>query len=102
MSTHQRKVESPEDILDIINEKFSNVYDELTTKHLSKLKKELESCIITNFTLNIDNLIEDLTSLLKYNKDPEQFLKVISSSNIINKSVSNLKKDISTRGEKVD
>jgi hypothetical protein len=102
MSTHQRKVESPEDILDIINEKFSNVYDELTTKHLSKLKKELESCNITNFTLNIDNLIEDLTSLLKYNKDPEQFLKVISSSNIINKSVSNLKKDISTRGEKVD
>ena len=102
MSTHQRKVESPEDILDIINEKFSNVYEELTTKHLSKLKKELESCNITNFTLNIDNLIEDLTSLLKYNKDPEQFLKVISSSNIINKSVSNLKKDISTRGEKVD
>ena len=101
MSTHQRKVDSPDDILDIIKEKFSNL-EEITSKHLSKLKKELESCSIINFTLNIDNLIEDLNSLAKYNKDPDQLLKVISSSNILNKSISNLKKDISTRGEKVD
>ncbi len=100
MSTHQRKVDSPDDILDIIKEKFSNL-EEITSKHLSKLKKELESCSIINFTLNIDNLIEDLNSLAKYNKDPDQLLKVISSSNILNKSISNLKKDISTRGEKV-
>ena len=100
-SSPSRKVESPEDIFDIISEKFSNL-EELNTKHLSKLKKEIESCTIKNFTLNIDNLMEDLNSLLKYNKEPEQFLKVISSRNIINKSVSNLKKDISTRGEKVD
>jgi hypothetical protein len=101
MSTSPRKIESPEEIYDLINETFSNL-DEITNKHLSKLKKELESATITNFTLNIDNLFEDFNSLLKYNKEPEQFLKVISSRNIINKSVSNLKKDISTRGEKVD
>ena len=101
MSSHPRKIEDPEDILDIINEKFANL-EEITSKHLSKIKKELESATITNFTLNIDNLMEDLNSLLKYNKEPEQFLKVVTSSNIINKSVSNLKKDISTRGEKVD
>ena len=101
MTSHPRKIEDPEDILDIINEKFSNL-EEITSKHLSKIKKELEGATITNFTLNIENLMEDLNSLLKYNKEPEQFIKVVTSSNIINKSVSNLKKNISTRGEKVD
>ena len=101
MTSHPRKIEDPEDILDIINEKFSNL-EEITSKHLSKIKKVLEGATITNFTLNIENLMEDLNSLLKYNKEPEQFIKVVTSSNIINKSVSNLKKNISTRGEKVD
>ena len=101
MSASQRKIESPEEIYDLISETFSNL-DEITNKDLSKLKKELESATITNFTLNIENLFEDFNSLLKYNKEPEQFLNVISSRNIINKSVSNLKKNISTRGEKVD
>ena len=55
MSSHPRKIEDPEDILDIINEKFANL-EEITSKHLSKIKKELESATITNFTLNIDNL----------------------------------------------
>ena len=101
MSSPLKNIESPEDILDLLNEKFANL-EEITTKHISKLKKELETSTITNFSLNIDNLIEDLNSVLKYNKEPEQFLKVVSSRNIINKSVSNLKKDIATRGEKVD
>ena len=101
MSSPLKNIESPEDILDLLNEKFANL-EEITTKHISKLKKELETSTITNFSLNIDNLIEDLNSVLKYNKEPEQFIKVVSSRNIINKSVSNLKKDIATRGEKVD
>ena len=104
MSSNLKKFDSPEDILNFISSKFENL-EEITSKHLSKLKKELESATISNFTLNIDNLMEDLNSLLKYNKEPEQFMKVISSRNIINKSVSNFKqekKDIATRGEKVD
>ena len=79
MSSNLKRFDSPEDILDFINSKFQNV-EEITMKHLLKLKKELESSSIKNFTLNIDNLMEDLNSLLKYNKEPEQFLKVISSS----------------------
>ena len=101
MSSNLKRFDSPEDILDFINSKFQNV-EEITMKHLLKLKKELESSSIKNFTLNIDNLMEDLNSLLKYNKEPEQFLKVISSRNIINLSISNVKKDIATRGEKVE
>ena len=104
MSSNLKKFDSPEDILNFISSKFENL-EEITSKHLSKLKKELESATISNFTLNIDNLMEDLNSLLKYNKEPEQFMKVIYSRNIINKSVSNFKqekKDIATRGEKVD
>ena len=101
MSAPPRKIKSPEEILDVITEKFSGL-EVITAKHLSKLRKEIEALTIINFTLNIDNLMEDLNSLLKYNKEPEQFFSVLSSRNIINKSVSNLKKDISTRGEKVD
>ena len=101
MSSPSKKIDSPEELLDFIKVKFSNL-EEISSKHLSKLKKELESSTITNFSLNIDNLIEDLNSLLKYNKEPEPFLKLVSSKNIISKSISNVKKDISTRGEKVD
>ena len=101
MSSPSKKIDSPDELVDLITDKFSNL-EEISNKHLSKLKKELESSTITNFTLNIENLIEDLNSLLKYNKEPEQFLKLVSSKNIINKSISNVKKDISTRGEKVD
>jgi hypothetical protein len=101
MSSPTKKIDSPDELVDFITDKFSNL-EEISNKHLPKLKKELESSTITNFTLNIENLIEDLNSLLKYNKEPEQFLKLVSSKNIINKSISNVKKDISTRGEKVD
>ena len=101
MSSNSKKLDSPEDILNFINSKFENL-EEITSKHLSKLKKELESANISNFTLNIDNLMEDLNSILKYNSEPEQFMKMVSSRDVINKSVSNLKKDIATRGEKVD
>jgi L-rhamnose mutarotase len=101
MSSNSKKFDSPEDILNFINSKFENL-EEITSKHLSKLKKELESANISNFTLNIDNLMEDLNSILKYNSEPEQFMKMVSSRDVINKSVSNLKKDIATRGEKVD
>ena len=101
MSSNSKKLDSPEDILNFINSKFENL-EEITSKHLSKLKKELESANISNFTLNIDTLMEDLNSILKYNSEPEQFMKLVSSRDVINKSVSNLKKDIATRGEKVD
>ena len=48
MSSPLKKIESPEDILDIISEKFSNL-EEINTKHLSKLKKEIESYNIKQF-----------------------------------------------------
>ena len=101
MSSSGKHINSPEQLLDFIKEKFSNL-NQITKENILNFKKDLESSISPNLTININYLIEELSQIIKTKTNPKQFIEAITSKNIINKSISNIKKDISTRGEKVD
>ena len=101
MSSSSKHINSSEQLLDFIKEKFSNL-NQITKENILNFKKDLESSLSPNLTININYLIEELSQIIKTKTNPKQFIEVITSKNIINKSISNIKKDISTRGEKVD
>ena len=101
MSSSVKHINSPEQLLDFIKEKFSNL-NQITKENILNFRKDLESSLSPNLTININYLIEELTQIIKTKTNPKQFIEAISSKNIINKSISTIKKDISTRGEKVD
>ncbi len=101
MSSSGKHINSPEQLLDFIKEKFSNL-NQITKENILNFKKDLESSLSPNLTININYLIEELSQIIKTKTNPKQFIEAITSKNIINKSISNIKKDISTRGEKVD
>lgn len=101
MSSSDKHINSPEQLLDFIKEKFSNL-NQITKENILNFKKDLESSLSPNLIININYLIEELSQIIKTKTNPKQFIEAISSKNIINKSISNIKKDISTRGEKVD
>ena len=101
MSSSDKHINSPEQLLDFIKEKFSNL-NQITKENILNFKKDLESSLSPNLIININYLIEELSQIIKAKTNPKQFIEAISSKNIINKSISNIKKDISTRGEKVD
>ena len=103
MSSSGKHINSPEQLLDFIKEKFSNV-NQITKENILNFRKDLESSLSLspNLAININYLIEELTQVIKTKANPKQFIEAISSKNIINKSISTIKKDISTRGEKVD
>ena len=101
MSSSDKHINSPEQLLDFIKEKFSNL-NQITKENILNFKKDLESSLSPNLTININYLIEELSQIIKTKTNPKQFIEAITSKNIINKSISNIKKDISTRGEKVD
>ena len=101
MSSSGKHINSPEQLLDFIKEKFSNL-NQITKENILNFRKDLESSLSPNLTININYLIEELSQIIKTKTNPKQFIEAISSKNIINKSISTIKKDISTRGEKVD
>ena len=101
MSSSGKHINSPEQLLDFIKEKFSNL-NQITKENILNFRKDLESSLSPNLAININYLIEELTQIIKTKANPKQFIEAISSKNIINKSISTIKKDISTRGEKVD
>ena len=101
MSSSGKHINSPEQLLDFIKEKFSNL-NQITKENILNFRKDLESSLSPNLAININYLIEELTQVIKTKANPKQFIEAISSKNIINKSISTIKKDISTRGEKVD
>jgi hypothetical protein len=101
MSSLGKQINSPEQLLDFIKEQFSNL-NQITKENILNFKKDLESSLSPNLTININYLIEELSQIIKTKTNPKQFIEAISSKNIITKSISNIKKDISTRGEKVD
>lgn len=101
MSSSGKHINSPEQLLDFIKEKFSNL-NQITKENILNFKKDLESSLSPNLTISINYLIEELSQIIKTKTNPKQFIEAITSKNIINKSISNIKKDISTRGEKVD
>ena len=103
MSSSGKHINSPEQLLDFIKEKFSNL-NQITKEDILNFRKDLESSLSLspNLAININYLIEELTQVIKTKANPKQFIEAISSKNIINKSISTIKKDISTRGEKVD
>ena len=101
MSSSDKHINSPEQLMDFIKEKFSNL-NQITKENILNFKKDLESSLSPNLIININYLIEELSQIIKTKTSPKQFIEAISSKNIINKSISNIKKDISTRGEKVD
>ena len=101
MSSSDKHINSHEQLLDFIKEKFSNL-NQITKENILNFKKDLESSLSPNLIININYLIEELSQIIKTKTNPKQFIEAISSKNIINKSISNIKKDISTRGEKVD
>jgi len=101
MSSSSKHINSSEQLLDFIKEKFSNL-NQITKENILNFKKDLESSLSPNLTININYLIEELSQIIKTKTNPKQFIEAITSKNIINKSISNIKKDISTRGEKVD
>ena len=101
MSSSDKHINSPEQLMDFIKEKFSNL-NQITKENILNFKKDLESSLSPNLIININYLIEELSQIIKTKTNPKQFIEAISSKNIINKSISNIKKDISTRGEKVD
>lgn len=101
MSSSSKHINSPEQILEFIKEKFSNL-NQVTKENILNFKKDLESSLSPNLSININYLIEELSQIIKTKTNPKQFIETISLKNIINKSISNIKKDISTRGEKVD
>lgn len=101
MSSSSKHINSSEQLLDFIKDKFSNL-NQITKENILNFKKDLESSLSPNLTININYLIEELSQIIKTKTNPKQFIEAITSKNIINKSISNIKKDISTRGEKVD
>ena len=101
MSSTNRQINSSDQLLDFIKGKLASL-NEVSKEDLLNLKQDLESINSNNMNINKEYLIEELNLILKTKTDPKEFIEEMTSKNIINKSISNLKKDISTRGEKVE